>query len=274
MPYVDLHLHSNHSDGSDAPAQVVERAAALDILAIALTDHDAVSGVGEAQAAARERKLGFLTGTEVSTHFDGQEVHVLGLGIDIRQKGLCEGLLAMRGARNQRAEAILERLHALGIPIDPGCVRERARGEAVSRMHIAAELRAMGVTKSTQEGFDRFLNAGRPAYVPKAVMGADEAIAMIHAAGGLAFVAHPGLSKGLRRLLPRLCELPFDGIEAFHISHSASDRGDFLKFAESRRLLITGGSDCHGTIKRAPEMGKVRTPVEYYERILEALQAR
>lgn len=273
MTYVDLHLHSNHSDGSDAPARVVERAATLGIAAMALTDHDAVSGVEEARAAAGQHGIAFLAGTEMSAHLDGHEVHVLGLGIDISCQPLLEGLEAMRASRNLRAGKIIERLQALGIPIVTENVRERAKGGAVSRMHIAAELRAMGATRSTQEGFDRYLNAGCPAHVTKAVMTVEAAVSLVHQAGGLAFVAHPGLSRSLRRLLPKLCELPFDGIEAYHISHSPSDQGSFLKFAESRGLLVTGGSDCHGTIKRAPEMGKVYTPVACYERIMAALRA-
>lgn len=271
MAYVDLHLHTNHSDGSDAPARVVERAVALGISAVAITDHDAVSGVAEAREAARRVGIGFLTGTEISTTFEGHEVHVVGLGIDIECLSLLKELEWLNAARNTRAERVVTRLGTLGIPIELDRVRAWAKGSAVSRMHIAAELHAIGVTRSTQEGFERFLNAGKPAYVPKALLPVERAVEKIHEAGGLAFLAHPGLGKGLRRLLPRLFQCPFDGIEAYHVSHSAGDTGEFLKFAETRKLVVSGGSDCHGTIKGAPEMGKVRTPEACYEQIVQAL---
>ncbi len=272
MRYVDLHLHTHHSDGSDSPARVAQRAAALPIAAIALVDHDTVSGVAEGQQAAHALGLGFLTGTEISARFESSEVHILGLGVDPHDPVLTRALDACVAARKERGLCMLERLRDLGIVLDKNVLDARAAGGAVSRMHIAAELRNQGITKSTQEGFDRFLNTGRPAYVPKTLMAAPAAIELIHRAGGLAFLAHPGLSKSTRRWLPQLYELPFDGIEAYHISHSKSDTGDFLAFAKTRRLLVTGGSDCHGAMKGAPEMGKVKTPVSCYETICAALK--
>lgn len=274
MPYVDLHLHSHYSDGSDSPARVAQRAADLSIAAIALVDHDTVSGVGEAQQAAASHGLGFLTGTEISARFESSEVHIVGLGIDFHNPVLVDALRACVAERSERGIQMIARLAELGIELGKDRLMACAVGGAVSRMHIAVELRNRGITKSTQEGFDRFLNSGRPAYVPKKLMPASAAIDLIHQAGGFAFLAHPGLSKTTRKLLPALYALPFDGIEAYHVSHSKSDTGDFIAFAEKRRLLVTGGSDCHGTMKGAPEMGKVKTPVSCYESILSALQNR
>jgi predicted metal-dependent phosphoesterase TrpH len=138
-------------------------------------------------------------------------------------------------------------------------------------MHIAQELLAMGVTKTIQEGFDRFLKHGTPAYVPKKTLCSEDAVAHIHAAGGLAFVAHPGLSKSTRKLLPKLLALPFDGIEAYHISHSPGRTEEFLAVAAERNLLVTGGSDCHGMAKGKAEMGKVRMPYHHFEKMQVAL---
>ncbi len=271
MPFVDLHLHTSHSDGSDPPAKVVQRAAALRIAAIAIVDHDALSAIPEARDAAQELGIEFIEGTEVSAQFGQQEVHILGLGIDPACVSLAEGLRALREARCTRAEKVMGRLRELGIEMDYAKVRAQTGDGVVSRMHIARELRAMGVIKSTQEGFDRFLNGGRPAFVPKTRMPADEAIEVIHAAGGLAFLAHPGLSKSTRKALPQLVELPFDGIEAYHISHSPGRTEEFLGLARERNLLVSGGSDCHGTMKKSPEMGKVRTPYTYFAEIRKAL---
>jgi predicted metal-dependent phosphoesterase TrpH len=273
MPYVDLHLHSNHSDGSDTPTRVVERAAALGIAAIALTDHDTLSGVSEAKAAAESLGIQFLTGVEISTHFDRSEVHLLGLGIALDCAPLEEALQYLREARNSRAEDIIALLHEQGIGIELENVRSHTEGTAIGRMHIAQELLAMRVTKTTQEGFDRFLKYGTPAYVPKKTLHAEDAVSRIHDAGGMAFVAHPGLSKSVRKLLPKLLTLPFDGIEAYHVSHSPGRTAEFLAIAEERKLLVTGGSDCHGMAKRKPEMGKVQTPYAHFEKLQEALRA-
>lgn len=274
MPFIDLHLHSNHSDGSDAPQCVVERAASMGITALALTDHDTVSGIPEAREAAESLGIAFLCGVEITAAFDKQEIHVIGLGVDIHCPALLELLHENEAARNRRAATVLDKLARIGFVLSEAELREHAHGAAISRMHIARALRDKGITRSTQEGFDRFLNAGHPAYVPKQLPPVLSAVTAIHAANGLAFVAHPGLGRNIRRLLPRLLELPFDGIEAYHISHSKSATGDFLKDAAARGLLVSGGSDCHGTIKGAPEMGKVRVPCECLPPILQALENR
>jgi len=274
MSFMDLHLHTRHSDGSDTPAQVVARAAALGMSALAITDHDTVSGVEEACGAAVDAGIAFLTGTEISTRFRRSEIHVTGLGIDPTDEELLRALDGLKTGRATRAARIMELLHTAGIPIEPERVRGRTADGLVGRMHVASELRDMGVTKTVQEGFDRFLNSGRPAFVPKVALPVLEAIEWIHGAGGLAFVAHPGLSKSSRRLLSALLALPFDGIEAYHISHSPGRTAEFVQLAQSRGLLVAGGSDCHGTVKRVAEMGKVRVPLEHLAAIQAALESR
>ncbi len=270
---VDFHLHSNHSDGSDSPRRVVERAANLHLAAIALTDHDTVSGVAEAAAEAKVRGVSLLPGTEISADFDGFETHILGLGVDIESESLLEGLDALRKGRSERAHEIIELLNGAGVAVTRQAVEARAQG-AITRMHIATEVKAMGVTRTVQEVFDRFMLKGRPAYVPKTLMPTAEAIERIHAAGGLAFVAHPGLGSTHRRLA-KMLQLPFDGIEVLHTAHSAGRTEEFKDLARCNGLLMSGGSDCHGTIKgHGPEMGKVKVPESYYERIQEALAAR
>lgn len=268
QPYCDLHLHTRHSDGLDTPAAVVERAKSKGFSALAITDHDTLDGVGEAHASASAAGMRFLPGVEISTSFKDRELHIVGLGVDTMHEGLRERLAWLCAERNQRAALILERLRAKGVDL--------AMPEApnLGRLNIARALQQQGFTATAQEAFDRFLNAGRPAWVPKATLQMATAVELIHAAGGLAFVAHPGLSAYSRSILPEVLGLPFDGIEAYHVSHTAQMTSRFLRLARDRNLLVSGGSDCHGGAKGQIEMGRVKVPQDYFEAIVEALQGR
>jgi len=256
MSYCDLHLHTLHSDGSDSPERVVERAKAAGIGAMALTDHDTLAGVGEAR--------------EISASFAGVEVHILGYGVDCEEEALATALAALREGRANRGRAILEKLDGLGITVD-GEALLKNHGANLGRMHVAAALRAAGHVRVLQEAFDQYLNPGCPAFVAKETLDAESAIGAIHQAGGLAFLAHPGLQKRVNRLVQELLALPFDGIEAYHISHSAAQTKTFLSLAARHQILVSGGSDCHGTIKGRIEMGNVKTPMAVYEKLVAAL---
>jgi len=270
MSFVDLHLHTCHSDGSDTPEAVVARAVAAGAAAIALTDHDTVAGVVAGRRAAGEAGMGFLTGTEISTWFEGREIHVLGLGINVENRALLAALDDLCDARRNRGRAILARLAVLGMQLPDSVVA--SAGESSGRMQIAQALAAAGHVKKPQEAFDRYLNGGKPAFVPKRSMPIAEAVDLIHGAGGLAFLAHPGLGKTVRKLLPKLLLLPFDGIEAYHISHTPGRVAEFTDLAQERGLLVTGGSDCHGSVKGKPLLGKVQTPLAAYDAICARLR--
>ena len=260
---MDFHLHSRCSDGSDSPAEVVRRAAALGMRGLALTDHDSVDGLAGAASAAGEWGVGFLPGVELSARRGGVEVHVVGLGVDSGEGDFRDVVDWLARGRVRRFLDMASRLEAAGLAVRTFAEEQVRSGGPCGRMNLAARLREMGVTRTVQEGFDRFLKPGGAGYVPKPLVGVTEAVDAVHAAGGLAFVAHPALSKGLMRLLPELLTLPFDGIEAYHVSHSAARVEELLTLARERGLLVSGGSDCHGTIKgRAPEMGRVRVPLE------------
>lgn len=236
-------------------------------MAIALTDHDTMAGVSEGRVAATERGIDFLAGTEISTHFKFREIHVLGLGVDESNGDLAGALDALCISRRNRGARILERLRELGFSLPL-----QADGEgAFGRMHIARAMTDAGYVKKPQEAFDRFMNAGGAAHIPKETMPLGEAIDLIHGAGGLAFVAHPGLGKTTRKLLPELLEYPFDGIEAWHVSHSPGRVEEFTRFAQERGLLVSGGSDCHGTIKGKALLGTIRTPLAVYDALQSAL---
>lgn len=271
--WVDLHLHTNHSDGSDAPARVVERAVEAGASAIAITDHDTVSGVSEAAEACRAAGLGFLPGTEISAKHGKSEVHILGLGINHEHAELRATLDRMAQAREDRARRMVEKLQNIGVPVSWQSVApEEGRG-VVGRMHLAQAVLATGYSRTIQDAFDKYLKAGRPAFVPREVLSAAEAVDTIHAAQGLAFVAHPGIGN-LQSRLDHLLTLPFDGLEAYHSRHTPGQQAAFQAIAKERGLLVSGGSDCHGHIKgEAPLLGRVRVPYAVYERLLDRLQA-
>lgn len=238
---------------------------------MAITDHDTIAALAEARAAAEAFGIEFLNGVEISAAHHGLEVHVLGLGVDPACSTLTDALDGFRQGRIERAEKIMAKLVALGVPIEAQKVFTRAEGGSVGRMHIAAELHAMGLVPTVQAAFDRYIKGGKPAYVRRPAPSCAGAIELIHAAGGLAFVAHPGIGT-MPKLLRTLLNLPFDGIEVYHSRHHPDQSAEFLILARDRDLLVTGGSDCHGAAKgHEPEMGKVRLAWEHYERIKSAL---
>lgn len=274
LSYVDLHLHTHYSDGADAPEYVVERAFACGLAAIAVTDHDTIHGVEKAERAARFHGIEFLRATEISASFGRVEVHILGLGIDIRNAALEEALKRLTAERASRVDRILERLKAAGVSLERSDVEGHASiGTALGRVHIARALKARGITKTVQEGFDKFMRVGRKAYVPKKLLPCQEALDLIHHAGGKAILAHPGVGRSVQKLLPKLLALPFDGIEVYHTEHTPGHITLFTQVALERDLLISGGSDCHGTaLHKEPDMGKVLVPYHHFQRIKDALR--
>jgi predicted metal-dependent phosphoesterase TrpH len=273
--YADLHLHTSFSDGSDAPARVVSRAHELSFAAIAITDHDTLAGLNEGTAAAREVGMEFMPGVEISAAYGNSEVHVIGLGISDGEQALTAGLTALRDARQARVDKILEKLHKAGVNIARDEVEAQAgKADAIGRVHIARAIHVRGLTKTVQEAFDRYIGRGKKAFVPKKTITCARAVDLIHGAGGLAFVAHPGIGNTVQSILARLLTMPFDGIEVYHTEHTPGHVTQFLQVAQERHLLVSGGSDCHGTATGTPDMGRVRLPYEYFEMIKEELQKR
>lgn len=273
--YADLHVHSCYSDGADTPMRVAERACKLGFAAISLTDHDTVEGVGEAEAAAREHGMEHLSGVEISARFQNLEVHILGYGINAGNQTLLAALSDLRRERDLRAVRMAAKLAPLGIELDMDAIRAEVRRGVIGRMHLARKIHELGKAKTVQDAFDKYIGRGKPAFVPKEAVTADAAIALIHTAGGLAFLAHPGIGKEVERRLPQLLTLDFDGIEVYHSKHTPGQITTFTMLAVERDLLISGGSDCHGEGKREPaDMGKVRLPHYHVLRIQEAVRAR
>jgi predicted metal-dependent phosphoesterase TrpH len=262
--FVDLHMHSTASDGSRAPADVVRAAKRASLAAIALTDHDTVAGLDEARAAGDELGVRVVNGVELSAVEGDTETHVLGL--HLRDTTVLErGLGELREMRNRRAQVIVQRLDELGVHITYEDVLAQAASGAVGRPHVARALVADGWATDLRDAFDRYLGAGRPAYVAKDQLSMRDAIAMIHAAGGLAVLAHPGQAGTLERL-QALKALGMDGVEVKHPGHSPSDTARLRTLSEQLGLVPSGGSDWHGAVDGPRTIGMMQVPAEWLAR--------
>ena len=256
--YVDLHAHSTASDGSRSPTAVVSAAKAAGLAAIALTDHDTMDGVAEALGAADEIGLRVVPGVELSAIEEDREVHLLGLHIQ-RQSAIEDSLRAFREHRHERAMQIVAKLNELGVSVSFDDVLARAGDAAIGRPHLARVLIEGGWARDSRDAFDRYLGAGRPAYVPKHRLSVGDAIALVHAGGGLAVLAHPG-TEGRRDVIAR-----FDGLEVRHPGHSAEDIKRLGALTEFFRLVPSGGSDWHGANEGPRVLGVMRVPASWLE---------
>jgi predicted metal-dependent phosphoesterase TrpH len=254
---VDLHMHSKFSDGLNTPTELVEMAVAKDLAAISLTDHDCLDGLNEALAVGGTKGLEVLPGVELSCEFRGRDLHVLGYGVDPDHDEFQEMLRRFRDTRFNRGLKIIEKLNALGLAIDPDDVIRKSGKGSLGRPHIAAVLVEKGLVSNTQEVFDKYIADGGPAYVPKFKMAPPDAIRYIRMAGGLAFIAHPGIFLEREDELDALVEEGFDGIEVFHPKHKGTTSQRLKAVAEGRGLLVSGGSDFHGFPGRDMPLGSL-----------------
>lgn len=259
MSRLDLHLHTTHSDGSLAPADVLALAQKAGVTALAITDHDITTGIPDALAVGERLGIEVIPGVEISSRDGGTELHILGYFLDWQDGRLNERLASLRDSRHRRNPLIVERLQSLGIDIRYEEVRRLAGTDAVGRPHIARALMEKGVVSSAKEAFDRFLAEGKPAYMPRDLPSPAEAIGWITAARGLAVLAHPTWVKasgeGLRDLLRRLKGEGLNGIEVHYSTHSRRQTREYLDLAKQLGLLVTGGSDFHGLTKPEIEVG-------------------
>jgi predicted metal-dependent phosphoesterase TrpH len=271
-PFVDLHSHSTASDGSKSPTALVAAAKAAGLAAIALTDHDTMAGVAEATAAGEQSGVRVVPGVELSALDDDREVHLLGLHIQ-RPHVLDDALRTFRDARATRARQIVEKLNALGVALSFDDVLEHAGDAAIGRPHVARALIEGGWARDSRDAFDRYLGAGRPAYVAKHRLSVSEAIGLVHVGGGIAVLAHPG-ADGRREVLERYAALGLDGVEVRHPGHTGEDVNRLGALAAFLGLLPSGGSDWHGASEGPRVLGVMRVPLAWLERQDERVEAR
>ncbi|MCZ6765397.1 MAG: PHP domain-containing protein [bacterium] len=267
---IDLHMHSTFSDGVHSPTKLVELAIKRKLRAISLTDHDSLGGVNEAIAAGNKYGLEVISGCELSCEFKGRDLHILGYGVDQNNAEFQDMLSKFRETRYKRGIKIVEKLNALGMNIDPAEVLAKAGEGALGRPHIAAVLVDKGYVSRNAEAFDKYIADGGPAYVAKYKMSPAEAIRYIHLAGGLAFIAHPGIFLEEADDIRELASSGFDGVEVYHPKHNAGKIEQLEAVAKDYGLLVSGGTDYHGFTGRDMPMGSIEIPYE----ILEAIKKR
>ena len=260
MPRYDLHCHSTHSDGLLSPTAVVDRAAARGVHVLALTDHDEVSGLAEARAAADEAGITLIAGTELSVSWEGLTVHVVGLGIDPANPALAAGLHAIRAGRTLRARRIADALAEAGIGgAYEGALKFVTSERLVSRTHFARFLVEAGHAREVKDVFNRFLVRGKPGYVAHAWASLRDAVGWLAGAGGQAVLAHPGRYKlgrsGLRRLLAAFRDAGGQAIEVLSPSHTPAQVTELAAHARVFGLLASGGSDYHGPDESWMDLG-------------------
>jgi 3',5'-nucleoside bisphosphate phosphatase len=260
MRRYDLHSHSTRSDGLLAPAAVVARAASRGVDVLALTDHDEVSGLAEARAAAASYGIDFVCGTELAVSWEDVTIHIVGLRIDPANTTLGAGLEAIRARRGTRARRMGDALAAAGIPdAYEGALRFVTSERLVSRTHFARFLVEAGYARDMKEVFKRYLVPGKPGHVAQAWASLGQAIDWIHAAGGQAVVAHPGRYKvgagGMRRLLGEFRDCGGDAIEVLTSAHTPAQYTEYATKCRVFGLAASSGSDYHGPGESSMDLG-------------------
>ena len=280
MKYIDLHVHSSFSDGTDTPAELVRSALNAGLSAFALTDHDTTAGISEAQAALLDAGasdiLRLIPGVEISAAYKDRDIHILGLFIDPDNTALSAALQIARDNRIQRNHKMLQLLCDAGYPMTEAELRQDSDEACIGRMHFANALVARGYAKNTQDVFQRFIGTDCPYYVPRNYITPEDAIALIRGAGGLAILAHPLLYRlertELEQLVTRLASIGLCGLEAIYTVNSAEDEQYVRTLASHNHLLISGGSDYHGANKPHISIGIGRGNLRIPESILTTLE--
>ncbi len=252
---VDLHTHTVYSDGALSPTELVLLAKKQGLSIISITDHDSINGFREAVECGNDIGVEVIPGLEISTDLDDKEIHLLAYFIDINNEELQKYLSFFRDERFQRAKRMVNKLKKLGLPITIDDVMDKAQGSAVGRPHIAYTMIELGIIKSYQEAFERYIGDYGPAFERKIHVSPQSAFKLINDSGGLSFIAHPGFMK--EHILTRLIEAGVDGIEVIHPCHNESQIQFYRGIVNQYCLLESGGSDFHGGKKMDGEnLGK------------------
>lgn len=272
-PYIDLHLHTNYSDGVKTPSELLEMVREKKLAAFSVTDHDTIEGYKVMKELVTQDDPEYISGLEISTTHDNSDMHILAYFFDPENEWLNQVLADYQKNRRKRGIKIVEKLNEMNLALEFADVEKIAGYGSIGRSHIALALLGKKLTNYYEEGFNKYIGDGKPACIAKENLTPKEAIQLIHDAGGLAFLAHPGINNK-EQYLDLLLEYGIDGIEAYHASHRQGDIDRYLNLARQHRLLVSGGSDYHGIENRYGVVGSQRVPYKYYQSMKEAKQSR
>lgn len=275
---IDLHAHTTASDGSLAPAELVQLAKKVGLSALAVTDHDTAGGLPEAEAAARHAGIDFVPGIEISVDHRPGQFHLLGYFIDFRDPEFLGRLKFLQDSRSNRNVLMVEKMQAAGLPVTLEEIEQESGGGQVGRPHMAALLVRKGIVSTVQEAFDQYLADGKPCHLPKAKLEPPDAIDLVHQAGGVAVLAHPKFLRvpdeaALAVELEWARDAGLDGIEAYYSQHTPEETERYLRLAERFGFLVTAGSDFHGTPKPHVHLGRIYHNAPGSEELLDALRS-
>lgn len=278
MKIVDLHVHSNKSDGTCSPSELVDLAIQKGLSAFALTDHDTTAGLDEAIEYAKSRDIEVVPGIEFSTEYQGRDIHVLGLAIDYKAPVFADRLQAFVDSRIGRNRKMCRNLTEAGIDISYEKLMAAYPGAVITRAHYARYLLDHGYVKSLPEAFERYVGDHCPYFVPREKVTPVQAVQLIRQAKGIPVLAHPTLyhmgKDALQKLVSSLTEAGLVGLEAVYSTYSAGEEREMRQLALRNGLLISGGSDFHGSNKPGLELatgyhGKLVIPYDIWERLKE-----
>lgn len=268
MKFADLHLHSVFSDGTSTPEELIDEAKKSGLSAVSVVDHDTVLAVDATVEAAKAKNIEVLSGIELTAEYEGLEIHILGYLIDCKNKQLLEKLDSLKKNRTERIYKIVDKLKEQGIKIKPETIFGLSSQGTVGRLHVARTMVKEGLVSSVFEAFQKYIGDKCPAYVLNFKLSPQESIELIKTAGGIPVLAHPYI---LNRddLIPTFVDFGLMGLEAYYTEHSRSMINSYLGLAKRYNLLVTGGSDYHGSAKPEVMMGAAKIPYELVEKLKE-----
>ena len=264
----DLHIHTDFSDGTMSPEQVVKEASKLNFRTIAITDHDTVDAIEIAQIVGNMEGVDIIPALELSSNYNSVDIHLLGYFVDIKNIALLEKLAELRSERVERIKKITKKLRALGVNIEDQEVFNVSKEGSPGRMHIADVLCSKGYCSGIRESFQKYLSDNGPAYVPKEAITLKDAIELIISSDGVPVLAHPGVNKR-DTLIPKMVEYGLQGIEVYYPTHQPDAVKRYLRIAKKHDLVVAGGSDCHGNRKPDIALGNIRISDDLVDKIKE-----
>ncbi|WP_443770731.1 PHP domain-containing protein [Anaerostipes sp.] len=276
---IDLHIHSNYSDGTCTTTQIIEKVKECNLYAFSLTDHDTTAGTGDILSSDLPENLHFIPGVEISCDTPKHEIHILGYGINWKDKFLCNALSSLRNGRKKRNEEMVALFQKDGFPITMEKLQNGDPNVVITRAHFARILLKKGICKSVSQAFKKYLGEDCKYYIPKPFFAPETALHLIREAGGIPFLAHPFLyhfsNEEIQTLIQTLKEQGLGGLEVYHSSHHIGQITKLRQWQKEFDLLASGGSDFHGSNKPDISIGSgrgpLRVPDHLYDILLENL---